>query len=37
MVWLNVDPLLGPLRSDASLHDLVRRMGLPTNSLPPPG
>ncbi|PYM23115.1 MAG: hypothetical protein DMD78_12550 [Candidatus Rokuibacteriota bacterium] len=37
MVWLNVDPLLGPLRSDARLHDLVRRMGLPTNSPPPPG
>jgi hypothetical protein len=29
MQWLNVDPLLAPLRGDPSFHDLARRVGLP--------
>jgi TolB-like protein/tetratricopeptide (TPR) repeat protein len=36
LVWLNVDPLLEPLRADPRFHDLVLRVGLPTKSPPRP-
>ena len=36
LVWLNVDPLLEPIRSDPRFNDLVLRVGLPTKSPPRP-
>jgi TolB-like protein/Tfp pilus assembly protein PilF len=36
LVWLNVDPLLEPLRSDPRFQELVLRVGLPTKNPPRP-